>query len=138
MTISDVYLYSPEEIVVNEIRKAVQRALAEFDEPSALARALGWKRDAVTRLLKMEPLPELPGKVLFEISREQLRQSSYARLTRLVKAVVVEAIRDLGSNYEIADFLDLEEWDVRRLKALAAELRGGATDPSTQAPQAIL
>ena len=112
---SDLFLLPSLEILeAKELKAVVRKAVVAYGSGKAAARALGWSWRDMEPLLQNPELPDLPGPTVVSLSLEDIRGLSSFRVRKEIRRAVVTAVRHLGSGYDLAYFLDIREWDVRR------------------------
>ncbi len=115
----DVYFYNWKRVVDNEIQKPLWSLREERGGSEQAVRALGqgWDTAEVERLLSLNPLPTVPGAVIFEVTVHQLLRTSPKQLRLLVRCAIVKSLEHLRGKRLISRFIMEEDCVVRRAMA---------------------
>ena len=115
-----LFFYTAEQVVDHELAVVAAVSREALGSAKSAAKFLGWKPQTFEQFLKRSPLPELGGSIILSIQIAEISGLSLAALRREIRyRLVAWALRRFGSmwsNYQIADFLDIEETMVRRIR----------------------
>ena len=103
MTLAEIYLYTWNELVDNEIRRALYSALSIYGSRSKLAEAIDWESSAVKKYLRLKPVEKLAGRQVFSITLADLQASSHKKVVVMTKRAIVAVLcEELGSMRAVA------------------------------------